>query len=221
MILTDQQIKETQARGDLRIEPFEDSQIEPASYDLRVGKYGATTSTKKKVNIEEHGYILIEPGDFAVISVLEEITLGAQYAGRIGLRSKYARKGLIATTGPQVDPGYHGRLKVGVTNLTPKPVSLPFKDDFISLELHRLEKPVSAPYNGPYQNQLDLSPEDIESVTEGSGMALSEMMLTLSSLSQNVGRLSTDFEVFQKTLKIVGGIISVLLAIASLVVALK
>ena len=187
MILTDKLIKDVWSKGDIKIDPYEDAQIEPASYDLRVGKHGATTSTKKIVDIEKQGYILVEPGDFAIVGVLEEITLGSQYAGRIGLRSKYARKGLIATAGPQVDPGYHGRLKIGLTNLTPKAISLPF----------------------------------IEAVTEGSGMALSEMMVTLSSLSQNVGRLSIDFEVFQKTLKIVGGILSLLIAIATIIVALK
>ncbi|MGO9015581.1 MAG: dCTP deaminase [Dissulfurispiraceae bacterium] len=221
MILTDKLIKDVCSKGDIKIVPFEDCQIEPASYDLRVGKHGATTSTKKIVDIEKQGYMLIEPGDFAIVGVLEEITLGSKYAGRIGLRSKFARKGLIATAGSQVDPGYHGRLKIGLTNLTPKAISLPFKDDFITLEIHELTEPALKPYDGPYQDQLDLSPADIEAVTEGSGMALSEMMVTLSSLSQNVGRLSTDFEVFQKTLKIVGGILSLLIAIATIIVALK
>src|SRR5437016_6488685 len=162
MILNDRQIVEAYKKGDILIEPFSEEQVQAATYDLRVGEQGASTSSKKVVNIRENGYFLLNPGDFAVITVLEIIRLGPQYAARFGLRSKFARKGLIATTGPQIDPGYHGRLIVGVTNLTPRPVSLPYKDDFVSVEFHRLEEPVEKPYSGPYQDRVDLGPEEIE-----------------------------------------------------------
>ena len=98
MILTAQQIEEAHLARDIIIDPFEQDQVQAASYDLRVGAQGATTTAKKLVNIEQEGYLLLQPGDFAVVTVLEELTLGNQYAGRFGLRSKYARKGLIATT---------------------------------------------------------------------------------------------------------------------------
>lgn len=192
MILTDRQIREVCQKGDIVIEPFDERQIEPATYDFRVGEKGASTSTKKIVNIKETGYLSLAPGDFGVVTVLEELKLGPQYVGRFGLRSKYARKGLIATTGPQIDPGFHGRLIVGMTNLTPKPISLAYKDDFVSVEFHRLEEPVEQPYSGPYQGRLDIGPEEIEFITESEGMALSEVLITLRSLSHNVGSLSAD-----------------------------
>jgi len=178
MILTDRQIKEAVENGDIVIEPFEESQVQAATYDFRVGEQGATTSGKRMVDIKDVGYIALEPGDFGVVTVYEKIELGAQYAARFGLRSKYARKGLIATTGPQIDPGYRGRLIIGLTNLTPKPVSLPYKDDLISLEFHRLEEPATKPYAGPYQDRMELGPEEIEFITESEGMALSEMLTT-------------------------------------------
>lgn len=192
MILTAQQIEAAHLARDIIINPFEQKQVQAATYDLRVGRQGATTSSKRLVNIEEQGYLPIEPGDFAVVSVLEELTLGPQYAGRIGLRSKYARKGLVATTGPQIDPGYHGRLFVGLTNLTPNSISLPFKDDLLSVEFHRLEQPTSKPYSGPYQDRMEFGPEEMEAVTEGKGMALSEMLTTLRSVSENVNSLATS-----------------------------
>ncbi|HXQ10614.1 MAG TPA: hypothetical protein VN805_06390, partial [Caulobacteraceae bacterium] len=104
MILTDRLIREAVKDGQVAITPFDDGQIQAASIDLRVGEEGATTKSKKLVNIREHGFLLLEPGDFGVISIYEELQLDAQHVGRIGLRSKYARKGLIATTGPQIDP---------------------------------------------------------------------------------------------------------------------
>ncbi len=192
MILTDRRIRETCEAGDIVIDPFDADQVQSATYDLRVGGQGATASAKKLVNIKEEGYLSLAPGDFGVITVFEEIKLDAQHVARFGLRSKYARKGLIATTGPQIDPGFRGRLIIGITNLTPKSVSLPYKDDFVSVEFHKLEEPVTKPYDGPYQDRLELGPEEIEFITESEGMALSEVMTTLRSLSQNVGTLATD-----------------------------
>lgn len=225
MILTAQQIEAAHHAHDITIDPFEQTQVQGATYDLRVGRQGATTSTKRMVNVEEQGYLPIEPGDFAVVSVLEELRLGPQYAGRIGLRSKYARKGLVATTGPQIDPGYHGRIMVGLTNLTPNSVSLPFKDDFITIEFHRLEQPTTKPYSGPYQDRLEFGPEEMEAVTGGTGMALSEVLTTLRSVSENVASLASSVSTLggeMKTLRwILPLIVTIGLAVIGIIVAIR
>jgi len=206
MILTDHDIEETCKKQEIVIDPFESNQVQGATYDLRVGKQGATTSSKKIVNIEEDGYLLLKPGDFAIIVVLEKLRLSPQYVGRFGLRSKYARKGVIATTGPQIDPGYDGRLILGLTNLTPKAVSLPYKDDLVSVEFHRLEKPSTKPYSGPYQKKYVLGPEDIESIVEAEAMTLSEVLTTLTSLSKNVGDLTNDVKTMKWIIPIIVGL---------------
>lgn len=69
MILTDRQIREVCHKGDIVIKPFDEGQIEPATYDFRVGEKGASTSTKKIVNIKETGYLSLAPGDFGVVTV--------------------------------------------------------------------------------------------------------------------------------------------------------
>lgn len=218
MILTARQIVEAYRSGDILINPFDEGQVQGATYDLRVGEQGATTSTKKLVNIKDVGYLLLQPGDFGILIILEEIRLGPQYAGRFGLRSKYARKGLIATTGPQVDPGYHGRLIIGITNLTPRAISLPYKDDFLSIELHRLEEATTKPYTGPYQDRLELGPEEIEVITESEGMALSEVLTTLRSLSQNVAGLTSEVKMLKWAIP---AIVALGIAIIGAIVGLK
>src|SRR5665213_3883701 len=225
MILSHQQIKEYCKKGEISITPYDESQIQGASYDLRVGDQGGTTSGKKLVRINETGFLTIKPGDFAIIITLEQINLGAQYVGRFGLRSKFARKGLIATTGPQIDPGFHGRLTLGVTNLTPQTVSIPYKDDILTLELHRLEEPAEHPYSGPYQGKLGLGPEDLEVIAEGDGMAFSEVLTTLRTLSSNVGHLTSKMDTMQwviPTILCVGiGLITILVAIFGVIITVK
>lgn len=218
MLMTDRQIAEARTKGDVKIDPFEDKQLQPASYDLRVGEQGITTTSKKKINIKADGFLVIHPGDFAVVLVHEEIRLGPQYAARFGLRSKYARRGLVATTGLQVDPGYYGNLIVGITNLTPRPITLPYKDDLLSIEFHRLEEPASKPYNGPYQGRKELGPEEIEFIIESEGMALSEVLTTLRSLSANVGVLTNDVTALTNEMKYYKWVVPALLAIGMTII---
>lgn len=206
MILTDKQILEANKAGDILIDPFDEKQVQPATYDFRVGEKGATTSTKKLINIREQGFLLLNPGDFAIITVLEKLKLNLQHVGRFGLRSKYTRKGLIATTGPQIDPGYDGRLILGLTNLTPKSISLPYKDDLVSVEFHKLEEKSTKPYSGAYQNKYDLGPEDIEIIVESEAMALSEVLTTLSSVSQNVAQLTNEMKYLKWSIPIIVGL---------------
>lgn len=206
MILTDQDIEEACKKQEIVIDPFDSNQVQGATYDFRVGKQGATTSSKKIVNIEDEGYLLLKPGDFAIVVVLERLRLSPQYVGRFGLRSKYARKGVIATTGPQIDPGYDGRLILGLTNLTPKAVSIPYKDDLVSIEFHKLEKPSTKPYSGPYQKKYELGPEDIESIVEAEAMTLSEVLTTLTSLSKNVGALTNDVKTMKWIIPVIVGL---------------
>jgi dCTP deaminase len=221
MILSAQQISQAYKRGEIVIDPFDEGQVQAASYDLRVGEQGCTTSTKKLVNLKEHGFLLLQPGDFGVLTVLEELKLGPQYVGRFGLRSKYARKGLMATTGPQIDPGFHGRLIIGITNLTPRPVSIPYKDDFLTVEFHRLEEATTKPYDGPYQGKLCLGPEEIEVITESEGMALSEMLTSLRSLSQNVAALTGQFRTFEWVFGLGMGFLALIVGLVGIAVAFK
>lgn len=218
MILTDHQIVAAYKQGDVVIEPFDEHQVQGATYDFRIGEQGATTTSKKVVNIRETGFITIQPGDFAVVTVDEILRLGPQYVGRFGLRSKFARKGLIATTGPQIDPGYHGRLIIGMTNLSPKPITLSYGDDLVSIEFHKLSEASTKPYAGPYQDRVTLGPEEIEGITENEGMALSEVLTTLRSLSQNVGALTSEMKTFRWLIPLM---IAFGIAVVAIIVSLK
>ena len=133
MILTDHQITEACKNDVIVIKPFDEKQVGATSYSLRVGMHGVSTSTKKEVDIKDTGYLMLAPGDFGIVTVFEELKLGLQYTARINLGPRYARKGLVTTQGLQIEPGYHGRLIIGLTNITPNPISLPYRDDFIRI----------------------------------------------------------------------------------------
>lgn len=186
MILSDCGIRSACEAGTIRIDPFQDRSVQPASYDLRVGEQAAISSDKEVVDLAAKGFVRIKPGDFVIVATHEKLALDASHTGRFGLTSTYARQGLIATVGAQIDPGFRGRLFVGLTNLSTKPIALPHKDDFLTVEFHELERPVDTPYGGQYQDREELSPEDIRVVMEREYMSQTDMMRTLEALVSTV-----------------------------------
>ena len=217
MILTDKDIKEAVEKRIIKIEPFELTCVQPASYDFRVGKEGITTEGKDKINIEAKGLISLEPGDYGVISSLETIQMPNDHAGRIGIRSYYSRQGLFAATGLQIDPGFKGRLFITVINLSPSPISLLFKDGFITIEFHKLNEAVAKPYSGEFQDMLEMSPREIQNVIERKGVTFSEMIRALNGMNKSIGQLTSDVRTLKWTIPIIigGGIgvIAILVAI--------
>ncbi|WP_409524012.1 dCTP deaminase [Nitrincola sp. MINF-07-Sa-05] len=213
MVLGDRQIKEAYENSEILISPFDENQIQPASYDLRVGEEAVTTSHEGIINIKDKGFLKLKPGDFAVITVYEEIKLGPQYVGRFGLRSGYARRGLIATTGPQIDPGYHGRLIVGITNLTPQDITVAYLDKFLSVEFHKLDRAVLKPYSGPYQGRFKLSAEEIRIVAEKDGVPLVKVLQSVEEIRKEVHGLSTSTSLIKWVIGIGVPVLGVILAI--------
>ena len=194
MILNDHQIISAYKDGEILIEPFDENQIQPASYDIRIGHQAVTTSSEGVVDLESRKYIVLKPGDFGIIISHEVIKLGPQYVGRFGLRSSLARKGLIATTGPQIDPGFHGRLIIGITNLTPQDISMTYLDKFLTIELHKLDTAVLKPYNGKYQKRMELTSEEISIIADKDGVPLVKVMDSMNQLKREVHGLTKTQE---------------------------
>lgn len=156
MKLVDQEIRQAVNSGEIEISGFAEECLQPASYDLRVGGEGFTLSVGKVKNIKKEGRLDVLPGDFALVITHEKLRLPTNMLGHFGLRSMYARMGLIATFGPQVDPGFRGKLVVGLLNFSPEVIKLPYLAPFCTLELERLSMHASVGYRGPYQGQEHL-----------------------------------------------------------------
>jgi dCTP deaminase len=115
-MMSDKEILEAMKSGRITIKNFDASLLHPASYDARVGEVVFKTRPEKGlVNVREKGLITIEPGEFAILTTFEHFELSVDVAGHIGLRSYFARKGLVLLSGPQINPGFRGLLVLGCT----------------------------------------------------------------------------------------------------------
>lgn len=115
------------------IENWDEECIRPASYDLRLGKSYAVGG-KREILSEEKPFLEIPPQEVAIVSTYEKINMPRFLIGRWGSRVKWTYEGLVWAGGPQVDPGYHGRLLCPLYNLSSKTVTLKYKQRIVSMD---------------------------------------------------------------------------------------
>ena len=76
MILSNTEILGKVNSGALLIDPFDEQYLQPASYDMRIGKDAATISnTDPIIDLEKAGFLLIAPYAPAVIYAMEHLRL--------------------------------------------------------------------------------------------------------------------------------------------------
>src|SRR5678815_2170094 len=129
-ILSSEDIIAAHSRRDLYIQPFSYDCVQPASYDVHLGrKYMwlddsvgtidmLSDNSGKFVTSFIDGFLCVRPGDFILGETLECITLSDKLNAQLAGVSSVARNGLIVQTAGYVDPGWHGMLTLELTNVT-------------------------------------------------------------------------------------------------------
>ena len=174
----------------LVIRDFSEDCLEPASYNFRLGNEAITSTQREKVDPSQKGLLTIPAGDFALVKTMELVDLSPRVAGHIGLRSHYAKRGLDMLAGPQIDPGFKGYLVVGLTNLSPRDITMAYGEQFCTVEFYQFPQDVSAPYQGEYQGQAGISGKDLEALVDAQGMTFGEVIRSLATLNATVSDLS-------------------------------
>lgn len=188
-VLSDNQIKECQKKLKL-IEPFDESLLGPASYDMRIGQR-VLKSIKGRgespiVNLEEERVLQIGTGEFVEVLTLEKVHLPNNICGRMGVRSYFTRKGLVSFVGPQVDPGFEGNLVISLFNTGPRTIVLKYGEPFCTIEFSELSEPCGKPYSGVYQRQNDFPSDNVEFIIGAKGITLYEVVDVMRGLRSDV-----------------------------------
>lgn len=140
VILSDKHIKEKVKNGEITIHPYDESNLQPASYDLHLDHefrvFKPHTSeiidTKKPVKdmmeeiyIEKGKAFVLHPGSFALALVKEKTGVDTKHVARLEGKSSLARLGLIIhTTAGFLDPGNCTKLTLELFNASPLPIKL-------------------------------------------------------------------------------------------------
>ena len=201
-ILSDRQIKKMVESGKLTIDPYNREQVQPASYDLRI----ATKILASPVSPEKLGRIVVLTKEKPTYNILsgqmvgvlshEKLDIPLALCGRFGIRSRFARFGINAFGGLQLDPGFRGRLTMNLLNVGPEPVPLQLNDLLFSIEFERLDEPAEMPYSGPYQDQEDFPEDQYNFIIQAHTTSLAE----IPTLRMEVSRLSNLLEELEEIL---------------------
>jgi len=190
-MLSDVEIRELHELGKLKIKPFDSKYLEPASYDIRAGR--VLVARRGIVDLAKEN-IVLRHGDWAEVESLEEMELPINIAATVGLRSGLTRRGLDWFGGPQIDPGYNGKIYTSVFNTSSTAIELTYAMSFATVIFYRLGKDASHPYSGKFQKQLTFPEEDVERMLKMETHTLSDVIQSVGILEDAVGKLTTTSE---------------------------
>lgn len=163
MILSDKTIIDMLKEGTLEITPLEDTQIQPASVDVRLGDTfsviedsctGIVTleneiSYKK---IKTDTYLLL-PGQFILATTMEYFSLPNHLTAFVEGRSSLGRMGLFIQNAGWVDPGFKGEITLELFNANRCAIELRAGRRIGQLVFAEMDQEALHPYNGKYQGQ--------------------------------------------------------------------
>ena len=168
-ILSDQDIKKCLESGKIIIEPLEkpEIQIQPSSVDLRIGSEfkgfrivrkpcidpmdkGDLESYMESFYIDEGEPFIIHPGEFALATTYETIELPDDLVARVEGRSSMGRLGItMHVTAGYIDPGFHGKITLEISNIGKMPVALYTGQRVCQIVFETMTSPSKRPYGHP------------------------------------------------------------------------
>lgn len=164
-VMSDASIRQLIADERLRITPWNDGMVQPASVDLRLGNsfrvfhnHRVTSidladppaNLTEQVVVEDDEPFVIHPGEFVLGRTEEWVELADDLVARIEGKSSLGRLGLIVhATAGFCDPGWKGTLTLELANLTRVPILLRPGLPIAQLSIMTLDRPAERPYGHP------------------------------------------------------------------------
>jgi dCTP deaminase len=140
MILSDTTIRTRLEKKQITIEPFVDEQLQPASYDVRLGdEFLVFDNTRteiidprkdnagimRKVKVDEERPFILHPNEFALTSTHEVIGVDEEHVCTIHGKSSLGRLGLLVhASAGWIDPGNTLRPTLHLFNVATMPIKL-------------------------------------------------------------------------------------------------
>jgi dCTP deaminase len=179
VLLSDRDIlSEIEARR-IRVEPYDETMIQPSSIDIRLDRFFRVFENHKYPHIDpaadqsdltrevepegEEPFIL-HPGEFVLGSTYEVVSLPDDLAARVEGKSSLGRLGLLThATAGFVDPGFSGHVTLELANVATLPIKLYPGMKIGQLCFFRLSSPSLHPYGSEkygsrYQGQRGPTP---------------------------------------------------------------
>ena len=174
MLLSDRDIKAELGAGRIALEPYQSEMIQPSSIDVRLDRFFRLFDNHKYafidpsedqpelthlVEVDADQPFILHPGEFALGSTFEAVTLPDDVAARLEGKSSLGRLGLLThSTAGFIDPGFSGHVTLELSNVATLPIKLWPGMKIGQMCFFRLSSPAekpygSAEYSSRYQGQ--------------------------------------------------------------------
>lgn len=151
MILSDHDLKARLQSGSIVVSPLDDpdQQIQPASIDLRLGSVFYSLRRDEYRTVPEGSTYVLNPGEFALASTVERVSVPSDLVARVEGRSSLGRIALIVhATAGFIDPGFEGEITLELSNLGPRALLLRPGSRICQIVFQTMTSPADRPY-GP------------------------------------------------------------------------
>jgi dCTP deaminase len=179
VVLSDRTIRQEIESGRIVIDPFEASNVQPSSVDVRVDRQFRVFHNARYpyidvrqpmddltelVKISDEEPFILHPGEFVLGQTLERVTLPDDLVARLEGKSSLGRLGLlIHSTAGFVDSGFSGNLTLELSNVANLPITIYYGMPIGQISFMRMDGPVERPYGSgeagsKYQGQAEPTP---------------------------------------------------------------
>jgi len=179
VLLSDRDIRTEIDSGRVTVEPFDPGMVQPSSIDVRIDRYFRVFENHRYPHIdpameqadltrlvepEGDEPFILHPGEFALASTYEVVTLPDDVAARLEGKSSLGRLGLLThSTAGFIDAGFSGHVTLELSNAATLPIKLWPGMKIGQLCFFRLSSPAEAPYGSGaagsrYQGQRGPTP---------------------------------------------------------------
>jgi|TARA_B100000123_G_scaffold151773_1_gene112167 dCTP deaminase len=170
VLLSDRDIRSELDFARIGLEPSDASMVQPSSVDVRLDRYFRLFDNHKYpfidpavdqpeltrlIEVAPDEPFILHPGEFALGSTFERVTLPDDIAARLEGKSSLGRLGLLThSTAGFIDPGFTGHVTLELSNVATLPIKLWPGMKIGQLCFFRLSSPAENPYgSGAYGNR--------------------------------------------------------------------
>ena len=179
MLLSDRDILTWVESGEILLDPWDPTMVQPSSVDVRLDrlfrvfenhKYPvidpAADQSELTRMVEPAGDdpFILHPGEFVLGATYEQVSLGSSIAARLEGKSSLGRLGLLThSTAGFIDPGFTGHVTLELSNVATLPIKLYPGMKIGQLCFFQLSSPAEHPYGDSanlsrYQGQRGPTP---------------------------------------------------------------
>ncbi|WP_287930612.1 dCTP deaminase [Arthrobacter sp.] len=170
MLISDRDIRAQIDADRIVLDPYEPSMVQPSSVDVRIDRYfrlfdnhryahidpaEEQPELTRLVEVDPDEAFILHPGEFALASTYETVTLPDDVAARLEGKSSLGRLGLLThSTAGFIDPGFSGHITLELSNVATLPIKLWPGMKIGQLCFFQLSSPAEHPYgSGQYGNR--------------------------------------------------------------------